>query len=76
MAGQKKIRQSAPSGASTHARELNDAREQAVATEEILVALGRAGANSGEILDKIAERALRLCRADALESRYTPSSSR
>lgn len=54
------------SGSSTeHARELDDAREQAVATEEILVALGRAGANPGEILDKIIERAASLCRAHA-----------
>ena len=37
-------------------RALGDAREQAVATEEILVALARAGADSGEILD-IVDRA-------------------
>ena len=53
--------------AKSHARELGDAREQAVATEEILVALGRAGANSGEILDKIIERAASLCRAQAAQ---------
>jgi signal transduction histidine kinase/ActR/RegA family two-component response regulator len=48
---------------SAHDRELSDAREQAVATEEILAALGRAGVDPGEILDKIVERAARLCRA-------------
>ncbi len=48
-------------------RELSDAREQAVATEEILAALGRAGADPGEILDKIVERAARLCRAQAAQ---------
>ena len=46
-------------------RELSDAREQAVATEEMLLALGRAGTDPGEILDRIVERAVRLCRAEA-----------
>ena len=46
-------------------RELRDAREQVVATEEILAALGRAGADPSEILDRIVDRAARLCRADA-----------
>ena len=46
-------------------RALVDAREQAVATEEILVALARAGADSAEILDVVIERAVRLCRAHA-----------
>ncbi len=46
-------------------RELSDAREQAVATEEILLALGRAGTDPREILDSIVDRAARLCRAEA-----------
>lgn len=58
---------SARDGATAHVRDLSDAREQAVATEEILVALGRATANPGEILDKIIERAARLCRAQAAQ---------
>ncbi|MGZ5400068.1 MAG: GAF domain-containing protein, partial [Nocardioides sp.] len=48
-------------------RELSDAREQAVATGEILLALSRAGADPGEILDKIVERAARLCRAQSAQ---------
>ena len=44
-------------------RELRDAREQLGASREILVALGRAGANPGEILDTVVERAARLCGA-------------
>jgi len=52
-------------GDSARDRELSDAREQAVATEEILLALGRAGVDPAEILDKIVDRATRLSRADA-----------
>ncbi len=52
-------------GDSARDRELSDAREQAVATEEILLALGRAGADPSEILDRIVDRATRLSRADA-----------
>jgi len=44
-------------------RELRDAREQLGASREILVALGRAGANPDEILDTVVERAARLCSA-------------
>lgn len=46
---------------------LRDARELAVSTEEILVALGRAGSSSGEILDIIIERAVRMCHAHAAQ---------
>ena len=46
-------------------RELRDAREQFGATREILVALGRSGADPGAILDTVVERAARLCGADA-----------
>lgn len=52
------------SGAHVH-RRLVDAQEQASATREILEALGRAGAEPGEVLDTIIERAARMCRADA-----------
>jgi signal transduction histidine kinase/ActR/RegA family two-component response regulator len=44
-------------------RRLTNAREQSVASHEILVALGRAGSDPGQILDTIVERALQLCRA-------------
>jgi signal transduction histidine kinase/ActR/RegA family two-component response regulator len=44
-------------------RELRDAREQLAASREILVALGRAGADPGAILDTVVERAARLCGA-------------
>jgi len=54
-----------PGGSLDQRRELRDAREQLVASREILVALGRAGANPGEILDTVVERAARLCEADA-----------
>jgi signal transduction histidine kinase/putative methionine-R-sulfoxide reductase with GAF domain len=54
------------SGAHTH-RRLVDAQEQAAATREILEALGRAGAEPGEILDTIIDRAVRMCRADAAQ---------
>jgi signal transduction histidine kinase/CheY-like chemotaxis protein len=46
-------------------RELRDAREQSAASREILAALGRAGANPGEVLDTVLEYAARLCEADA-----------
>jgi signal transduction histidine kinase/ActR/RegA family two-component response regulator len=42
---------------------LRDAREQLGATREILVALGRSGADPGAILDTVVERAARLCGA-------------
>jgi signal transduction histidine kinase/ActR/RegA family two-component response regulator len=41
----------------------DNAREQAVATHEILVALSRAGADPGSLLDVIVERAQSLCGA-------------
>jgi signal transduction histidine kinase/ActR/RegA family two-component response regulator len=41
----------------------DNAREQAVATHEILVALSRAGADPGSLLDVIVERAKSLCGA-------------
>jgi signal transduction histidine kinase len=53
-------------GADVH-RRLDDVQEQAAATREILEALGRAGAEPGEILDTIIERAARMCRADAAQ---------
>jgi len=46
-------------------RQLRDAREQAAASREILAALGRAGADPGDILDTNLEHATRLCRAQA-----------
>ena len=46
-------------------RELRDAHEQLAATREILVALGRAGADPDQILDTVVARAERLCGADA-----------
>jgi signal transduction histidine kinase len=55
---------SAEGGAFEQHRELHDAREQQVASREILVALGRAGADPTEILETILEYAARLCRAD------------
>ncbi|MEO5853454.1 MAG: GAF domain-containing protein [Nocardioides sp.] len=67
MAAPREVPATIDSGGTAHARELSDAREQAVATEEILVALGRAGANSGEILDRIIERAASLCGAKAAQ---------
>lgn len=48
-------------------RELHDAREQSVASRDILVALGRAGADRGEILDTVVEHAARLCGADVAQ---------
>ena len=48
-------------------RRLVDVQEQAAATREILEAMGRAGAEPGEILDTIIERAARMCRADAAQ---------
>ena len=44
---------------------LRDAREQSAASREILAALGRGGADPGEILDTILEHAASLCRAQA-----------
>jgi len=48
-------------------RELHDVREQLGASREILVALGRAGANPDEILDTVVERAARLCGAQVCQ---------
>jgi signal transduction histidine kinase/ActR/RegA family two-component response regulator len=45
----------------------DSAREQSVATHEILVALSRAGADPEEILDVIVDRAARLCRAQVCQ---------
>ncbi len=65
MAGGTKQTPADEAGDSARDRELSDAREQAVATEEILLALARAAADPAEILDKIVDRATRLSRADA-----------
>ncbi len=46
-------------------RALRDAREQSAASREILAALGRAGANPGDVLDTVLEYAARLCGAQA-----------
>ena len=46
-------------------QQLRDAREQSAASREILAALGRAGADPGDILDTVLEHAARLCRAQA-----------
>ena len=46
---------------------LRDAREQSLASREILVALGSERGGSGQILDTIIEQAVRLCRADAAQ---------
>jgi len=48
-------------------RRLLDAQRQAEATREILEALGRAGADPGEVLDTIIDRAGRLCRAQVAQ---------
>jgi signal transduction histidine kinase/CheY-like chemotaxis protein len=53
----------APDAASGQA--LQDAREQLLASREILLALARERGGSEQILDTIIERAARLCRADA-----------
>ncbi len=44
---------------------LRDAREQSLASREILLTLAREGGGSGHILDTIIDRAALLCRADA-----------
>ncbi|MEN3319426.1 MAG: hypothetical protein V7643_2827 [Mycobacterium sp.] len=44
---------------------LRDAREQSAASREILAALGRAGADPGDVLDTVLEHAAHLCRAQA-----------
>jgi len=46
---------------------LRDAREQSLASREILAALGRERGASGEILDTIIDRAARLCGAEAAQ---------
>ena len=48
-------------------RALRDAREQSAASREILAALGRAGANPGDVLDSVLESAASLCRAQAAQ---------
>ncbi|WP_426244451.1 GAF domain-containing protein [Nocardioides sp. LHG3406-4] len=48
-------------------RDLRDAREQLVASHEILVALGRSGDNPAQVLDVIVERSARLCEAQAAQ---------
>jgi signal transduction histidine kinase/ActR/RegA family two-component response regulator len=66
---------SAPSGSAPNAatttfdlhRELRDAREQSMASREILAALGRDLANPGTVLDTIVEHATRLCSAQAAQ---------
>jgi signal transduction histidine kinase/CheY-like chemotaxis protein len=45
--------------------QLREARKQSAASREILAALGRAGADPGDILDTILEHAASLCRAQA-----------
>ena len=57
--------QSAPDAAPGQA--LQDAREQLLASREILLALGRERGGSEQILDTIIERAARLCRADVAQ---------
>jgi signal transduction histidine kinase/ActR/RegA family two-component response regulator len=46
---------------------LRDAREQTLASREILLALARERGASGEILDTIIDRAARLCRAEVAQ---------
>ncbi len=46
---------------------LQDAREQSLASREILLALGRERGGSDQILDTIIEQAAQLCRADAAQ---------
>jgi len=48
-------------------RRLLHVQQQAEATREILEALGRAGADPGEVLDTIIDRAGRLCRAQVAQ---------
>ena len=48
-------------------RRMLDAQQQAEATREILEALGRAGADPGDVLDTIIDRAGRLCRAQVAQ---------
>ena len=48
-------------------RALRDAREQSAASREILAALGRAGADPGDVLDTVLESAARLCGAQAAQ---------
>lgn len=49
------------------ARRVLDAQRQSEATREILEALGREGADPGEVLDTIIDRAGRLCRAQVAQ---------
>ena len=46
---------------------LRDAREQSLASREILLALGSERGGSEQILDTIIDRAARLCRADVAQ---------
>ena len=64
--GERSERTTRVSRASTQLNEaLRDAREQSMASREILAALGRADADPEAILDTILERAAHLCRAQA-----------
>ena len=65
MADQTSARSSTADDSGGVDRALAGTRDLAVATEEILAGLARAGTNSGEILDIVIERAVRLCRAHA-----------
>ncbi len=58
----------APTGATAHGGGDDDgAREQSVATHEILVALSKAASDPEKILDVIVDRAARLCRAQVCQ---------
>ena len=57
--------QAAPDAALGQA--LGDAREQLLASREILLALGRERGGSEQVLDTIIDRAAQLCRADAAQ---------
>ena len=67
MAEEREATPEGAGGASVDARDLDDAMEQSLASREILLALGRQGDSSDQILDTIVERARRLCRADAAQ---------
>ena len=69
MAEEREATPEGAGGASVDARDLDDAMEQSLASREILLALGRQGDSSDQILDTIVERARRLCRADAAQLR-------
>ena len=57
MAEEREATPEGAGGASVDARDLDDAMEQSLASREILLALGRQGDSSDQILDTIVERA-------------------